>query len=324
MSSPTVSIIVPVYNVKEYIPRCLDSLIYQTLQDIEIIAIDDGSTDGSSSILDSYSQKDDRVKVIHVENGGVSKARNIGLDNAKGEFIGFVDSDDFVDCQMYENLLKVALETKADFVQCKFDVVDDNSSIDATKPKKEVTVIDNQSEIIKLFFDDIISSSVFNKLYKRSILSQIEFPTDWVFAEDFSFNVRSVFKSQRIALINDVFYHYYVREKSASREEISDRHLKGFSVYDFAKKQLTDEDVIRIVSEKEVAESLRFLDSSIGHDEVSKSCINGLIERIRTGRRWIKRNRYMSAVQRSRARFICIAPHGYVSAVKMYKKLRRK
>lgn len=322
MDNPTVSIIVPVYNVKEYLPRCLDSLISQTLKNIEIIAIDDGSTDGSSSVLDSYAKKDERVIVFHVENGGVSKARNIGLDKAKGKYVGFVDSDDFVESQMFEILLKVALETDSDFVQCKFDIVDDNSTGCSSFLKKETTVIDNQKKIIELFFDGIIEASVWNKLYNRSILSQIRFPIDWAFAEDFSLNVKVALKCRRIALINDVLYHYYSRGNSVSHEEISDRRLKGFSMYDFAKKQLKDEDVIRIVSEKEISESLRFLDSSIGHKDVSETSIDNLVRRIRAGRRLIKSNRYMTRGRRFRARIVCLSPTLYTFVVKMAKKLR--
>lgn len=325
MSSPTVSIIVPVYNVKEYVPRCLDSLISQTLQDIEIITIDDGSTDGSSSILDSYSQKDDRVKVIHVENGGVSKARNIGLDKANGEFIGFVDSDDFVDSTMFDRLVSRARESAADCVQCSIDVVEEGSGKETEgRTSGETTVLGDCNEIMNRFFDGKIDNSVCDKIFRKSIIGNIRFPLGWSFAEDFYFNAIFLLGCRIMVLVDDVLYHYFMRNLSSSHEMISDRHLKGFHVYDIIKKHIKEEGVLQIVSEKEVSESLRFLDSSIGHDEVSKSCINGLIERIRTGRRWIKRNRYMSAVQRSRARFICIAPHGYVSAVKMYKKLRRK
>lgn len=322
MNNPAVSIIVPVYNVKEYLPRCLDSLISQTLKDIEIIAIDDGSTDGSSSVLDFYASKDERIRVIHMQNGGVSKARNIGLDAAKGEYIGFVDSDDFVDCQMYENLLKVALKTESDFVQCKFDIFDENSSVFTSNPKKETKVIDNQSEIVELFLDNIIEASVWNKLYERSVISQIRFPSDWVFAEDFSLNIQVILKCSRMALINEVLYHYYSRGNSVSHEEISDRHLKGFLMYDFAKKQLKNKSIIRIVSEKEVSESLRFLDSSIGHKEISRKSINDLIRRIKTGRRWIKGNRYMTIGRRLRARIACLCPQFYIFVVKMFKKLR--
>lgn len=322
MNSPTVSIIVPVYNVKEYLPRCLDSLISQTLKEIEIIAIDDGSTDGSSSVLDCYAQKDERVIVFHVENGGVSKARNIGLDKAKGKYVGFVDSDDYVDYQMYENLLNVAIETEADIVQCSFDIFDDSSAVSAFTTKREITVIDNKSEAISLFFDNIIGASVWNKLYIRSLISRLKFPEDWVFAEDFSVNTQAVLKSKRIALTKDILYHYYLRSNSASHEEISERQLKGFSVYDYVKRQLKDELDIRIVSEKEISESLRFLDSSIGHKEISDSSINSLIGRIRAGRRWIKSNRYMTRSRRFRARVVCLSPKLYIFVVKVVKKLR--
>ena len=124
-----VSIIVPVYNVEKYLERCLDSLINQTLKDIEIILVDDGSTDDSGNICDKYAKKDKRIKVIHKENGGLSDARNIGLSIANGRYLQFVDSDDFIHKQMIEILYNTIINNNADISICDFDKVYENTKI---------------------------------------------------------------------------------------------------------------------------------------------------------------------------------------------------
>ena len=117
---PKVSVIVPVYNVEEYLERCLDSLVNQTLKDIEIIIVNDGSTDGSKEIIQKYLNKYKNIVYLEKENGGLSSARNYGIPYAKGEYIGFVDSDDYVEITMYENMYNKAIEEKSDMVECDF------------------------------------------------------------------------------------------------------------------------------------------------------------------------------------------------------------
>lgn len=117
---PKVSIIIPTYNVENYLKECLDSVINQTLKDIEIICIDDGSTDSSGTILDEYAKLDNRIKVIHKENGGYGKAMNIGIDNATGEYLGIVEPDDYIKSNMYEDLYNIAKENNVDFVKADF------------------------------------------------------------------------------------------------------------------------------------------------------------------------------------------------------------
>lgn len=127
-----ISIIVPVYNVEKYVRKCLDSVVNQAYKDLEILIVDDGSTDGSGKICDEY-KKDDRVKVFHTENRGLSAARNYGIDRAHGEWIGFVDSDDWIEPDMYEVLLKSALETDADIVECGVYTEYSNKAIGSKK-----------------------------------------------------------------------------------------------------------------------------------------------------------------------------------------------
>ena len=123
LSRPLLSVIVPVYRVETYLPKCLDSLVGQTYADLEIILVDDGSPDRSGAICDEYAARDSRIVVIHQENRGASQARNAGLDRATGEFVAFVDSDDYLDFSMYENLMKAVVEYDADIVISDFFVI---------------------------------------------------------------------------------------------------------------------------------------------------------------------------------------------------------
>lgn len=115
-----VSVIIPVYNVGRYLPQCFDSVTSQTYRNLEIIVIDDGSTDDSGSICDQYAEKDDRIRVIHTDNRGLASARNLGLENVSGEYISFIDSDDWIEPQTIEMFIRTALETEADIVNAKY------------------------------------------------------------------------------------------------------------------------------------------------------------------------------------------------------------
>ena len=126
---PELSIIVPVYKVEKYLPKCLDSILAQTFTDFELILIDDGSPDRCGDICDEYAAKDDRLIVIHQENKGVSAARNAGLDIARGEYIGFVDSDDWIEPEMYETMLATAKESEAEIVACGANHSDETETI---------------------------------------------------------------------------------------------------------------------------------------------------------------------------------------------------
>ena len=121
--TPTISVIAPVYNTEKYLPRCIDSILAQTFTDFELLLIDDGSKDNSGAVCDEYASKDERVRVFHKENGGVSSARNVGLDNAKGEWITFVDSDDWIAETMYQEMYELATLENADIVYCDINMV---------------------------------------------------------------------------------------------------------------------------------------------------------------------------------------------------------
>lgn len=177
---PKVSIIVPVYNVEKYLDRCMRSLLGQTLKDVEIIMVDDGSPDGCPALCDEYARRDARVKVIHKQNAGLGYARNTGLDVATGEYVAFVDSDDYVDLEMYEKLYVTAIRTESDVVYCGFNrFYSENKVIHYTNVNSEHVY--KGEDVNQLLLDFISSSpkckkdwkyemSVWHSIYKREII----------------------------------------------------------------------------------------------------------------------------------------------------------
>lgn len=209
---PLISIIVPVYNVVNYLEKCLDSICRQTYKNLEIIVIDDGSTDGSGQICDSYSLRDKRIKVIHQENGGLSAARNKGLDVAIGKYIGFVDSDDWVDADMYEFLYDLLDTAKADISICSHYIEKPNR----TKIKyasKKVQIMSFHEAICLLVEDKIIRNYACDKLFKRELFDELRFPEGRWF-EDLAIMYKVFYHAEKIAMKGIPKYHYMVRSDS--------------------------------------------------------------------------------------------------------------
>jgi len=213
MSAPKISIIVPVYKVEKYLRRCLDSIVAQTFTDWECILIDDGSPDNSGKICDEYVAKDGRFRVIHQENQGVSAARNAGLDAAKGEWIGFVDSDDWIEPNMYEYLYNDALETRSDAVICGF----------VGQHKKRIQKMCGTEESVKLLFDQkgFGGFSVL-RLIAAEKVKNIRFDTTVSYMEDNQFFYYAFKKCEKIYWDNKPLYHYEERIDSVT-------HLSGFT-----------------------------------------------------------------------------------------------
>lgn len=324
MNDPIVSIIVPVYNVKEYLPRCLDSLISQTLKNIEIITIDDGSTDGSSDLLDLYSLKDERIRVIHVQNGGLASARNIGLGASKGEFVGFVDSDDYVDSQMFSIMVDVAEKYKADCVQCDLDVVGNHGELLKAGDSKGSSNYDLPESVVALMRQEIIPS-VCVKVFRRASILNAKFCESWrQFAEDFKFTAEFLLNGGKISIIPNVLYHYYSRGDSITHKAISEDVLHGLFVFDLLKKSPhLPETVKKITAEKELSETLNYLNSSIGHDNIRNRCIWLMIDGIKANHKYISRNEFLNKKEKAMARLVCLCPRLYIKMVSLYKKRRR-
>ena len=205
---PKVSVIIPIYNAQDYLERCLDSVCNQTLKDIEIICVNDASTDKSIDILNKYAQRYQNMKVIDCKiNGGESVARNIGMENATGEYLGFVDNDDEIDVDFYEKLYNKATEKNADISKGDVHIVDyDQKETYGNLNKK----IRENNEI--LFF----AYHWWTAIFKTSIIkdNHIEFIPKYPLGGDVLFLNKVVLASNSIALVDDAFYHYYRRENS--------------------------------------------------------------------------------------------------------------
>ncbi len=209
-----VSIIVPIFNIESYLPRCIDSLITQTLKDIEIILVGDGSTDSCGSICDEYADRDDRILVIHKENGGLSDARNAGIDVAQGDFIGFVDGDDAVMPEMFEALYCACTENKTRMSACdrSYRAREEVPELSASmKLCRTLTSEEFFSEVLR--HGDTMSMGVWNKLYERHLFDDIRFPVGKMH-EDNATLYRLVFQTDWVAYIPVQYYLYTKRPGS--------------------------------------------------------------------------------------------------------------
>lgn len=218
-----VTVIVPIYNVSSYLDKCINSIIDQTYKELEIILVDDGSTDDCGEICDRYAQMDSRINVIHKENGGLVSARKAGLNLAKGDYIAFVDGDDWIDKDMYQILLDKALSSGVDFVDSAYSLTKDNVVVEHTVLEADYEFDAEQIKaIIESWIVDenkaLIRSTIWTKLFKADIIkrSYAEVPEDMSVGED-KINYIVLFKyAYRAAIISASFYHYNYRSDSLS------------------------------------------------------------------------------------------------------------
>jgi len=319
---PLISIIIPVYNTEKYVARCLDSVMAQTIKDIEIIAVNDGSKDASLSVLEEYASKDQRIHVIDVPNGGASRARNIGLSQSKGKYVGFVDSDDFISPEMYERMYSAAEKKAAEMAVCFFDTVEGTTFVKEKDANGSEELLGRDDAIIALT-ELVISYSVCTKLYRSDFIGSQRFAEDMVFAEDFRFNSELLLKASRVMLIREEFYHYYSREGSITHSPISEKDLVTLKVYDILSEGCADNPtVLKAISDRELMESQKLLDSSIGHDDISKESIRSMLARVKKNKSAIRKNKYLSFFGRIRSRLAILFPGLYVAAGSLFKKIR--
>jgi glycosyltransferase involved in cell wall biosynthesis len=217
-NNPKISIIVPVYNTDKFLYKCIDSILSQTFTDFECILINDGSTDNSAAICDEYSKKDNRIKVIHQKNAGVSAARNAGLDIACGEWIGFVDSDDWCDPEMYEFLLSKALKYQADISICRFRKVKENSILNIFSNEDLDIVMNSKEALTKLFSKGYFQGHLFTKLIKKQLFfnqdKKLYFNEDIKFSED-RLLLYFLLKNAKIIFYSKNIYYNYLQHSNS-------------------------------------------------------------------------------------------------------------
>lgn len=240
--NPQISVIVPVYKAEKYLHRCVDSILAQTFTDFEVLLIDDGSPDRSGEICDEYAEKDIRVRVFHKENGGVSSARQCGIDNAHGEYSIHVDSDDWVESNMLQELYNKAKETYADMVICDFYVDTENELVYRTQNVSSIT----SSVVLKELLFHRLHGSLCNKLIRLACYTEnnIKFIKNLNYCEDYLVCVKILMHDIKIAYLDQAFYHY---DQIVNNDSIT----RTFSVKTLEQQKMFVTNLETLIPEKE-------------------------------------------------------------------------
>lgn len=224
MQQPLISVIVPIYNVEDYLDRCVESIVNQTYRNLEVILVDDGSPDNCPKICDKWADKDNRIKVVHKENGGLSDARNAGMAFATGDVVSFIDSDDWIELNMYETMLNQMEKDDSDIVSCGVKWVEEDGTVirDITVSKNEV--LNTHSAMKELINDNKFKQHVWNKIYKYDLIKNIPFEKG-KYHEDVFWSYQIVGLAEKISVVIASFYYYVQRSNSIMGEGFSAKRL---------------------------------------------------------------------------------------------------
>lgn len=325
MNKCKLSIIVPVYGVEKYIDKCLNSLVKQSLKEIEVIVVNDGTKDNSQKIVDKYVKKyPDKIKSYIKENGGQGSARNYGLKTATGEYIGYVDSDDFVEKDMYKKLYNKAKENNYDIVVCgNYNVSEDyqNKNIDA--------FINNyNTDLENIFFGKM---AVWNKIYKRDILikNKLEFK-EKVWYEDLAFTLKAIMNSNTFAFIDEPLYDYLIREGSTMNNSNVQRNLEILDAFNdilsYIQHNKKEEYFSKIeflaIDHIYISAIVRVLKAE-ADDKVKRETINKLIDYMNKKFPNYKNNKYINTLSKNRKiiyKLINIKMYGLINLIFKVKK----
>lgn len=242
-NEPLISVIIPVYNVRNYIDKCIESVMKQTYENLEIILVDDGSTDGSEKKCDEYLERDKRISVIHKENGGLSDARNHALNKISGKFVTFVDSDDYIDLRMIETLYKLIEEYEADVSCVSFQrVFEGKQEKNVTFPFQIATYSGNEA-IEDMLYKKSVDTSAWGKLYKASDFNIIRYPIGMIF-EDWGTTYKIFHNKNRIVCSSAKMYFYVQRSGSLVHDNFSkkrfDRIVIAKQIFDWANEECVE------------------------------------------------------------------------------------
>ena len=245
-----ISVIVPIYNVEKYLRECVDSIINQTYRDLEIILVDDGSPDGCGRICDEYAQKDHRIRVVHKKNGGLSDARNAGIEIAMGEYYVFVDSDDVIHPQMIEILYQTLLSEKSDMAICKFSEIEESENVTFTHIEKacEIDCFAKDDIMRQLWDRNLITVVAWNKIYRAQLFQHIRYPVGRVHEDEFVIH-RILQQCKRIVYINEPLYYYRKRSSSIMGTIKEENIRNGLEAYEDRILFLTEQKYFRAATD---------------------------------------------------------------------------
>lgn len=315
-----ISVIIPVYNSEKYLSKCLESVLKQTYKNIEIILIDDGSTDESGLICDDYSNKDERIRVIHTENVGVSHARNVGLENATGDLISFIDSDDELENNMFEVLVNIKQKYNADMSHCGYKRVDEfGNFIKNVCGTHAVLIQDNVETITNMLGGVYFTGGLWNKLYSYSVVKNIRFAEELKNNEDILFNVLAIQNCRKIVFIDECKYIYYEHTLSACNTINKEKQIAdSLKATELMMKNCCNEKLRKIYFQRYFSQKLNLYKNIVAEGN-SKADRKSLKE-------WIKRNHEgMLNGFKSKLNYMILMyfPHIYILIYKLYTLIRK-
>ncbi|WP_214830354.1 glycosyltransferase [Exiguobacterium sp. s56] len=266
-----ISVIVPVYNVEKYLRKCVESIVNQTYTNLEIILVNDGSSDSSALICDMVAEEDSRIKVIHQKNGGLSAARNAGLNISNGKYVSFIDSDDYLEAVFYEMLFRLMRKYNSDIVQCNFKRVyeSDTKDINALQRSHDapVFVLNSREALYNLFNENYVQTVIScNKLYKKELFNNIRFPIGKLHEDEFT-TYKLLYASKKTVVTTEELYCYLQRSGSITQSDFSHKRLDAIEAYS---------EQISFYEEKELQEMKK--KASIWLENILRRYMNSLLK----------------------------------------------
>lgn len=303
MNNILISIIIPCYKVEIYLSKCINSIIEQTYKNLEIFLVDDGSPDNSGKICDNYAKKDCRIKVIHKQNGGLSDARNVAIDVSTGEYIIFVDSDDFVAPDYVETLYRLIHDNDAQIGITSFKSFEEGIEPELdTHEGKQIKVMTSDEALENMFYQKDFDTSAWAKIYKRSLFDNIRYPKGWLY-EDLATTYRLMMKCERVAFTNYMSYFYLIRcnsiEGSPFKPAKYDSCMKIMQQLKLVRESMSNEKVKKAIDCRIV--SLLFhilLDIPKEREDMRTSILNEIIS--------CRRTVLLDCQARKKARMACL------------------
>ena len=282
-----VSVIVPVYNVEKYVQQCIDSITGQTYQNLEIILVDDGSTDSSGEICDKSAEKDSRIRVLHKENGGLSDARNVGIVISKGRYITFVDSDDYIKTDYIMYLYNILTENQADISTCANIIVEeDGTEISREKNSAMMRSFSNLQAMELLFYQKQFENSAWGKMYKKELFEEIRYPVGKLY-EDLGTTYKVFFQSRKIVSSSGKKYFYRQRKNSIMSQAFSRRNMDRIElseeILDFTEKNASE--IRNAAISRAFVSNVQVLRELPLHDKQYQNCYREVRENIKKYRK---------------------------------------
>lgn len=296
MKELLISVIVPVYNVEKYLDRCVESIVGQTYSNLEIILVDDGSPDHCPAMCDAWTKKDSRIKVVHKKNGGLSDARNAGMEVSNGEMIGFVDSDDWIAPDMYQRLYEAMKSDNSDIAACGVEMVWEDETAVRMLTKSCNCVLSKEEAMQALIEESWIKQPVWYKLYKADIIRHIPFPVG-KYHEDTFWSYQVIGVAERVSVIDHVGYYYRQRSGSIMGEAYTLKHLDAIEALEHRQDYLENnfpylairarcslwfscmyhgQKILREIQKKEQTNAIKYLRGVIRRHPFSSAYLNEL------------------------------------------------